>query len=253
MLCTSLIQSLPSVLPVALPALTITPNLETWHHCLGHANSSLTAIGKLTGKQHSKSFGIWRALAKRLWSLAEIWPYLLWSAIVTQITPTTLEVRDNVLCLDTASRWAVASYHGHWESRTPWLTTCAAEYMAISEAEWELVWLWTLLQELGYTPSHPTPPLCDNSAAVLLSADQAFHKGTKHLDVRYHWIWECVEHKEIIVGQIESAKNIADVLTKALPGPRFVEMYRLAVDTWEFKTRWNHHHTDVHNEGECER
>ena len=102
--------------------------------------------------------------------------------------------------------------------------TCAAEYMAASEAGRELVWLRTLLRELGFEPSHATPLLCDNSAAVLLCGDQAFHNRVKHLDVKYHWIRERVENGELIVGHIASSGNVADILTKALPGPQFLTL-----------------------------
>jgi hypothetical protein len=84
-------------------------------------------------------------------------------------------------------------------------STCAAEYMAVSEAGRELVWLRTLLCKLGFGPTVATPLLCDNSAAVLLCADQAFHNRVKHLDVKYHWIWEHVENEEILVRQIPSS------------------------------------------------
>ena len=40
-------------------------------------------------------------------------------------------------------------------------STCAAEYMAASEAGRELVWMRTLLRELGFDPPHATPLLCD--------------------------------------------------------------------------------------------
>ena len=119
-------------------------------------------------------------------------------------------------------------------------STCAAEYMAAGR---ELVCLRTLLRELGFGSPHATPLLCDNSAAVLLCGDQAFHNRVKHLDVRYHWIRECVENKELVVGQIPSSDNIADVMTKALPGPRFISLRGcLGVRQCE---------TGVRAEGEC--
>ena len=101
----------------------------------------------------------------------------------------------------------------------------------------------TLLRELGFGPSHATPLLCDNTAVVLLCGDQAFHNRVKHLNMKYHWIQEHVENGELVVGHIPSLGNIADVLTKALPGPHFV-------------TLWGclgmcQHGTGVHAEGEC--
>ena len=103
-------------------------------------------------------------------------------------------------------------------------STCAAKYMTALEAGRELIWLRTVLQELGYTPTKATPLLCDNSAAVLLCAHQSFHNRAKHLDIRYHWIRERMENGEILVGQIATLDNIANTFTKALPGPRFLTM-----------------------------
>ena len=115
--------------------------------------------------------------------------------------------------------------------------------MAASEAGRELVWMRTLLRELGFGSNLATPLLCDNSATVLLCGDQAFHNRVKHLDVRYHWIQERVEAEELIVGQIASSGNVADILTKALPAPCFMSLRGcLGVRQRE---------TDIHAEGEC--
>jgi hypothetical protein len=114
-----------------------------------------------------------------------------------------------------------------WSSRrqkTIATSTCAAEYIAVSEAGKELAWIRNLLMELGFDPKGPTKLLCDNSAAVILSSDQLFHKCVKHLDVWYHWIRERVENGDITVNQITSSSNITDILTKALPEPVFVNL-----------------------------
>ena len=103
-------------------------------------------------------------------------------------------------------------------------STCAAEYMAASEAGHELVWIHTLLQKLSFEQTHATPLLCNNSAAVLLCANQAFHNQVKHLDVKYHWIHKHIENGELVVGHISTSGNVADVLIKALPGLWFVTL-----------------------------
>ena len=95
--------------------------------------------------------------------------------------------------------------------------------MARSEASQELVWMWMLLHELGFKPPHATPLLCNSLAAVLLCRDQVFHNWVK-IDVKYHWIQEHIEDKELVVGCIPSSDNLADILTKALPSPQFVSM-----------------------------
>ena len=122
-------------------------------------------------------------------------------------------------------------------------STCATEYMATSEAGRELVWLRTLLHELGFDLTSPTPLLCDNSAAILLCGDQAFHNRVKHLDVKYHWIRERVENGKLLVGQIPTSGNVADALTKALPSPHFTSL-RTCLGVHQCKT-------EVRAEGEC--
>ena len=54
---------------------------------------------------------------------------------------------------------------------------------------------------------------------MLLCGDQAFHNQVKHLDVKYHWICERIEKEEMVVSCIPTSGNVADILTKALPGP----------------------------------
>ena len=98
-------------------------------------------------------------------------------------------------------------------------STCAAKYMAALEAGQELVWLQTLLQELGYKPTKVTTLMCDNAVAVLLCADQSFHNCMKHLNICFHCIHECVDQGEILVGQIATIDNIVDAITNTLPGP----------------------------------
>ena len=82
-------------------------------------------------------------------------------------------------------RWSVRGYcfslgsgMVSWSSKkqkTITDSTCAAEYIAVSEAGKELVWLQALLTKISYKLDGASKLFCDNSAAVLLCVDQAFH------------------------------------------------------------------------------
>ena len=52
----------------------------------------------------------------------------------------------------------------------------------------------------------------DNCAADLLTRDPVNHAATKHIDVRYHFIRECIANRSM-VGTNDMTTN---VLTKAL-------------------------------------
>ena len=104
------------------------------------------------------------------------------------------------------------------------LSSTEAEYMALSQAVKEAVWLRRLLKELGVIwNNEPTTILEDNQSAIALGKNPVHHSRTKHIDIRYHFIRELIEKKEIDVVYMPTEKMVADALTKGLPKPRFEE------------------------------
>jgi hypothetical protein len=100
-----------------------------------------------------------------------------------------------------------------------------SEYKALANATAELIWIQSLLQELGI--SHPRPPvlLCDNIGATYLSSNPVFHGRMKHIEVDYHFVRERVARKLLHIWFISSKDQLADIFTKPLPLPQF-EFYR---------------------------
>ncbi|GJW78600.1 ribonuclease H-like domain, reverse transcriptase, RNA-dependent DNA polymerase [Tanacetum coccineum] len=54
-----------------------------------------------------------------------------------------------------------------------------------------------------------------------------FHGRSKHIDIRYHFIRECIENGHINVEHISGELQRADILTKALPRLKFVTMRQM--------------------------
>ncbi|GJT87968.1 retrovirus-related pol polyprotein from transposon TNT 1-94 [Tanacetum coccineum] len=100
------------------------------------------------------------------------------------------------------------------------LSTTEAEYMALTEAVKESIWLKGLLIELGVN-LRSVVVNCDNQSAIHLSRNAMFHERTKHINVRYHFIREIVESKEIEVAKIDTKDNAVDAFTKVVLGPKF--------------------------------
>ena len=64
----------------------------------------------------------------------------------------------------------------------------------------------------------------DNQSAIALSRNPVFHDRSKHIDVCYHFIWECVDEGGIVLSYTETEQQLADVLTKALGRVRFQKL-----------------------------
>ena len=96
-----------------------------------------------------------------------------------------------------------------------------AEYKVVANATAEIMWVLSLLQELGL--SQPQPPIlwCDNIGATYLSANPIFHTRTKHIEVDYHFVRERVSEKQLQIKFISSKDQLADIFTKSLPLPQF--------------------------------
>ncbi|GKA98980.1 hypothetical protein Tco_0826917 [Tanacetum coccineum] len=96
------------------------------------------------------------------------------------------------------------------------LSTTEAEYMALTEAVKEAIWLRGLLEELG-VELNTVAVNCDNQGAIHLSRNHVFHERTKHINVRYHFIREVLEAKTVKVLKVGTEHNVADALTKVVP------------------------------------
>ena len=66
--------------------------------------------------------------------------------------------------------------------------------------------------------------MVDNQSAITLSKYLVHHNGTKHIDARYVFIYQCVEDKKIEIGFIRTEDQLADIFTKALGKMKFQEM-----------------------------
>lgn len=101
------------------------------------------------------------------------------------------------------------------------LSTTEAEYVVAATATKEGIWLRKLVSDLGYSCERELVLYVDNQSAIRLVNNPVFHKLTKHIDIRYHYIREKFESNEIVVMYISSEMQRADILTKALPRDRF--------------------------------
>ncbi|PNF37230.1 Retrovirus-related Pol polyprotein from transposon TNT 1-94 [Cryptotermes secundus] len=96
------------------------------------------------------------------------------------------------------------------------LSTTESEYIALSEACKEGVFLRKLLMELLNDDS-PILMNVDNQSCIKLASNPVFHSRCKHIDVRYHYVREVVQNGLIDLEYVPTEIMKADIMTKSLP------------------------------------
>ena len=104
------------------------------------------------------------------------------------------------------------------------LSTCEAECVAAATAACQVVWLRQLLGELTGVEAHPPALMVDNQPAIVLTKNSVLHDRSKHIDVKFHFLRDCVNGGQIVIEFVETGRQLADVLTKPLRLLRLTEL-----------------------------
>ena len=78
------------------------------------------------------------------------------------------------------------------------LSSCEAEFMAATTAACQAVWVQCVLSHITDVKSGLVVLYIDNRSAVDLARNPVFHGRSKHIDMRYHFIRDCVERDLVV-------------------------------------------------------
>jgi histone deacetylase 1/2 len=96
-----------------------------------------------------------------------------------------------------------------------------AEYKSVANATAEMIWVQSLLAELGVKLTQRPCLWCDNLGATYLSANPVFHARAKHIEIDFHFVRERVLRRQLEIRFISSKDQVADGFTKPLPSRAF--------------------------------
>lgn len=85
----------------------------------------------------------------------------------------------------------------------------------MANATAEVIWVQTLLIELGISQPRAAILWCDNIGATYLSSSPVFHARTNYIEVDYHFVRERVAQKLLDIRIISTRDQVADDFTKA--------------------------------------
>jgi len=98
--------------------------------------------------------------------------------------------------------------------------------MAMTEPMKEAIWLQGLLDDLGIDQDL-VKINCDSMSAIYLAKNQVYHVRTKHIDVRFHFVWKSLDEVDIELQKIHTKENPADILTKVVSRVKFADCKRI--------------------------
>ena len=105
------------------------------------------------------------------------------------------------------------------------LLTCEAEYVALTEAVKESMFLVLLFKYIGSGVNRPTI-YCDNNSAINLAKHPTNHRNLKHISIRFHFVRDLV-NIVFVLQRVDTKSNVADMMTKALALPQFRQLLLL--------------------------
>ena len=85
----------------------------------------------------------------------------------------------------------IVSWYSRKQRSVP-LSSAEADYMAASLAACKAIWMRKILVRLFVSHLDPTVIYCDNESCIKLSVNPIFHDISKHIEIRYHHIRDCV-------------------------------------------------------------
>lgn len=103
------------------------------------------------------------------------------------------------------------------------LSTCEAEYMAVSAAVQEASWWRGISSLFGETQAIQIN--CDNQSCIAIAKNGGYNPRTKHIDIRHHYIREALDRGVVNLAYVSTDEQIADGLTKPLQKPK-LEYFR---------------------------
>ena len=101
------------------------------------------------------------------------------------------------------------------------LSSTEAEYICTSNSATNILWIRSLLAEIGFKQESPTTIYQDNGSSMAIALSRKQQPGVKHIDIRHHFLRDRIASQELQLKQIPTTEMVADIFTKQLPFPAF--------------------------------
>ena len=85
-----------------------------------------------------------------------------------------------------------------------------------------IIWFKQLLEGMKIDIKDPIVIYCDSTSAINISKIPLMHTKTKHISIKYYFLGELVQGKEVRLEYVNTKEQIADIFTKSLRKDEFL-------------------------------
>ena len=96
------------------------------------------------------------------------------------------------------------------------LSSTEAEFIAACDAGKAILYVRSILNEIGVDQNEATTLFIDNNGALLMGNAQQPTRRTRHMDIKHFSLLDWIERDLIFMKRINTSDNSADALTKSL-------------------------------------
>ena len=86
----------------------------------------------------------------------------------------------------------------------------------------QILWIKSLFHECHLTLDHAVM-FGDNKGAIHIACNPIMEGQSKHIDIKYYFLWECVERNDFLLDWVPTTQQLADPMTKNLTWQLFQE------------------------------
>lgn len=107
------------------------------------------------------------------------------------------------------------------------LSSCEAEYVALSSTITEVLWVQKVLFDLGFQLDGPTEIFEDNQSVIFVANQDKCENKLKHIDIKLSFVQDIVRKNLVKISYVESKLQQADIFTKGLNTVQFNKILSL--------------------------
>ena len=106
------------------------------------------------------------------------------------------------------------SWHSHHQA-TITLSSTEAEYMSMCNCAQQILWIQSIFHKCHLTLDHSIM-FGDNKGALHLAQNPVIEGRSKHINIKYYFLQECVENKSFLLDYVPTNQQEVDLMTKNL-------------------------------------